>query len=52
VLMALNPAAVVSSKPAAVRLWVHRKRPTSSGVQRSGVKRKTGSAAGGKRIAR
>jgi len=52
VLMALNPAAVVSSKPTAVRLRVDRKRPTSSGVQRSGVKRKTGSAAGGKRIAR
>jgi putative transcriptional regulator len=52
VLTALNPAAVVSSKPTAVRPRVDRKRPTSSGVQRSGVTRKTGSAAGGKRIAR
>ncbi len=51
VLTALNPAAfaavVVSSKPTTVRVRVDRKRQRSSGV-----KRKTRSAAGGKRIAR
>ena len=57
VLTALNPAAVVSSKPAAskptvskptnVRVRIGRKRQTSGGV-----KRKTHSAEGGKRIAR
>ena len=47
VLTALNPAAFVSSKPTAVRLRGDKKRQTFGGV-----KRKTGSAAGGKRIAR
>ena len=55
VLTALNPAAFVSSKPAAVgsskpttvRLRGDKKRQTSGGI-----KRKTHSAAGGKRIAR
>jgi putative transcriptional regulator len=47
VLTALNPAAVGSSKPTAVRLRGDKKRQTCGGV-----KRKTGSAAGGKRIAR
>ena len=52
VLTALNPAAVSSSKPTAskhtnVRVRIGRKRQTSGGV-----KRKTHSAEGGKRIAR
>ena len=47
VLTALNPAAVGSSKPTAVRLRGDKKRQTFGGL-----KRKTGSAAGGKRIAR
>ena len=51
VLTALNPAAfaaaVGSSKPTTVRVRVDRKRQTSSGV-----KRKTHSSEGGKRIAR
>jgi len=51
VLTALNPAAfaaaVGSSKPTTVRVRVDRKRQTSSGV-----KRKTHTAEGGKRIAR
>ena len=47
VLTALNPAAAGSSKPTAVRLRGDKKRQTFGGV-----KRKTGSAAGGKRIAR
>jgi putative transcriptional regulator len=63
VLTALNPAAFVSSKPAAARS----SKPTAAGSSKptavrlrgdkrrqtfGGVKRKTGSAAGGKRIAR
>src|SRR5882762_2954010 len=51
VLSALNPAAFAaaagSSKPTTIRVRVDRKRQTSSGV-----KRKTHSAEGGKRIAR
>jgi putative transcriptional regulator len=47
VLTALNPGAVGSSRPTAVRARVDRKRQTSSGV-----KRKTHTAEGGKRIAR
>jgi putative transcriptional regulator len=47
VLTALNPTAVGSWKPATVRLKGDKKRQTFGGV-----KRKTGSAASGKRIAR